>query len=567
MTQEKIRLHITPFAPDFSAAILSSAIAPQAENISFHTLQTFPENSYGYVDLPVVEAEKLKKKLNGSLLKGRKIRIENARPSKRISDEAGEETDNRSISHRQPVTGYAEARSSKNQTLSGYQMPEDRKVKRGWTEPRKKDKKKKLSSTSEAPASKYTDKEECIFRAKIPQNKTKINGPQDELKKKKSKRPAGQAVIHEFEKTSLVPSFLRDNALSGKSSDALSYEDGKGWVDRAGNVIESGPKSPLQSKLPLQMPYKRKRPADAGTLMQGGDGSSTLEHSKPSGTIQFHPQKFLQASPPNSASSADSTSSSDIESTSCEGDSDSSTSDPGSGYDSLSASSSRLESNDIDNVSRSGSSVESASAPAIIDSKPAPHPLEALFKRPAPVKRSSQDSIKTPSKPPLEISTSFSFFDPEVEDDVQPSAPLTPFTSRDIQTRNLRSAAPTPDTAAPSRTSFFPGGSRPESVSGADDDDEDNEDEDEDEDAIMGEMSSTLLAKRRLQSDLERPPKGIKKSQAAENSVNAEQSEFVKWFYEHRGENNRLWKRRRREAAKEKRQAENRKIAKSTRRR
>ena len=32
------------------------------------------------------------------------------------------------------------------------------------------------------------------------------------------------------------------------------------------------------------------------------------------------------------------------------------------------------------------------------------------------------------------------------------------------------------------------------------------------------------------------------------------ESEFSKWFWEHRGETNRAWKRRRREAAKEKRQ-------------
>ena len=36
-----------------------------------------------------------------------------------------------------------------------------------------------------------------------------------------------------------------------------------------------------------------------------------------------------------------------------------------------------------------------------------------------------------------------------------------------------------------------------------------------------------------------------------------EESEFSKWFWEHRGETNRAWKRRKREAAKEKRQKEN----------
>jgi hypothetical protein len=36
-------------------------------------------------------------------------------------------------------------------------------------------------------------------------------------------------------------------------------------------------------------------------------------------------------------------------------------------------------------------------------------------------------------------------------------------------------------------------------------------------------------------------------------------SDFQKWFYEHRGDTSRAWKKRRREAAKDKRQRENRK--------
>ena len=40
-------------------------------------------------------------------------------------------------------------------------------------------------------------------------------------------------------------------------------------------------------------------------------------------------------------------------------------------------------------------------------------------------------------------------------------------------------------------------------------------------------------------------------------SREAPQSDFAKWFWEHRGETNRAWKRRRREAAKEKRKSDN----------
>jgi len=35
------------------------------------------------------------------------------------------------------------------------------------------------------------------------------------------------------------------------------------------------------------------------------------------------------------------------------------------------------------------------------------------------------------------------------------------------------------------------------------------------------------------------------------------ESDFAKWFWEHRGETNRAWKRRKREAVKEKRKGDN----------
>lgn len=40
--------------------------------------------------------------------------------------------------------------------------------------------------------------------------------------------------------------------------------------------------------------------------------------------------------------------------------------------------------------------------------------------------------------------------------------------------------------------------------------------------------------------------------------VDQAETEFAKWFWENRGDNNRAWKKRRREVAKEERQRENR---------
>jgi hypothetical protein len=157
-------------------------------------------------------------------------------------------------------------------------------------------------------------------------------------------------------------------------------------------------------------------------------------------------------------------------------------------------------------------------------SNPQIHPLEALYKKPRPIPG-------TPKKPNLGIEIPFSFFDAE-EEAVGTAEPLpqTPFTQRDLQFRNVRSAAPTPDTAAPNKTVFG-------DVWGQGDDIENEESEDQ-PDATP---SAPL------------PTEGTQETE----------SEFAKWFWQHRGETNRSWKKRRREAGKEKRQNENKKRGRS----
>lgn len=36
-----------------------------ASTISYHTIDIFPEKNYGYIELPEIEADKLRRKLNG----------------------------------------------------------------------------------------------------------------------------------------------------------------------------------------------------------------------------------------------------------------------------------------------------------------------------------------------------------------------------------------------------------------------------------------------------------------------------------------------------------------------
>ena len=77
--QYRTRLYISPFTPELLPIVLAPSVLPTASNISFHSLQTFPERNYGFVDLPAMEATKVKKKLHGSILKGSKVKVEEAR--------------------------------------------------------------------------------------------------------------------------------------------------------------------------------------------------------------------------------------------------------------------------------------------------------------------------------------------------------------------------------------------------------------------------------------------------------------------------------------------------------
>ena len=127
----------------------------------------------------------------------------------------------------------------------------------------------------------------------------------------------------------------------------------------------------------------------------------------------------------------------------------------------------------------------------------------------------------------------------------------------------MRSAAPTPDTAAPSKLGFGKNlwgrmGEKDSEEDEEEDDKEqgkvdegDNEDEKEEKGIeargtpLAGEIEGKGKTKHvHVKKDGEAPPQ--------------QESEFSKWFWEHRGETNRAWKKRRREASKEQRQRENR---------
>lgn len=490
-----MRLHITPFNPELLAATVGPNLLHSVTDISYHTIPTFPENSFGFISLPAMDAEKVKKKVNGAILKGKKIKVEEARPKKRRRlDEHGdgvEQPDPATVTA--PSDGPKRTGKKDRDVISGHELPASRKIKRGWTEVGRPKSTKRIPHEATQPSSKFTDKNELLFRTKLPPNKQSLGGPKKV--KGKAKGDQGDHVVHEFEKSTKQPSFLRQDVGLGIHGN-LDYVEGKGWLDEKGQVVE-----------PESQRVLRQRQATSRAA-----------------TSESTPVKHRKASPPGPTSSSGS------EHDSQEEDGQ----DPETMVLEADESSSSGSSDTSSNASEDSHDSKSSSASG--DEKPSEtqevHPLEKLFKKPKTP--ASQDV----AKPSLELSTGFSFFGAGTDDDNQdePIVPLTPFTSQDFKNRGIRSAAPTPDTAYPSRFNSYGSTGLP-----GDEDLEDGSDhEDSSHDTRIDNDGPQLRSNKSMPDTPSRP-----------------QSDFEKKFWENRGDNSRAWKQRRRMVLKEKRQRDN----------
>lgn len=523
-----IRLHVTPFDPELSKVILSSSILPHARNISYHSIDTFPEKRYGFVDLPKEDADKLRKKLNGAVLKGVKIRIEPARASsipEPLGQEAtmgGEKNSKRKESHESGDKTKQKKRKRDNDEIPGVVLKEGRKVKRGWTttdEPsrdkdkKKKDKKEKRDKKDRKQAkSKYTDHEECLVKTILPANVASTTTEDGGVKKRKKKGTQREVVVHEFEKTTKFPTFLRDSATSsGLAPDSLEYVEGKGWADAEGTVVQ---------------PVKPKREA-----------VYRIKSSKKPKKVEEPPtEEVKEDSESHSEShSDDSSDESDIDGAAVE-----------HGTEVSPDKQSSEEPETSTNLSKSLKLPEATTAPVspgpgsakslTIKIPPATpnkvHPLEALYKKPKQADGEASQEAK-----------GFSFFgntdNGEIEDETAAAGssqvvPMTPFTREDIELRGIRSAAPTPDTAHPSRR-FKPWVHEDDDI----EEEEAEEDEGEEEEGTQADGANVATG------------------QATGAGIDESTSDFQKWFWENRGDLNRSWKKRRKLAGKEKRYREN----------
>lgn len=544
------RLHISPLDPALLEVILAPSVRPLATDVSFHTLQTFPENNFGFINLPRAEAEKLMKKLNGSILKGKKFKIQEARERPLLNAEAAaqrEAIDSNIHTKKNSPVGL-KRKSVDVDTIPGYELPSNRKVVRGWTEVPSKDRRldKAKNQKSGRQRSKFSAGKECLFRT-APLAKERV-GEQAEEKLKHRDKKDKNWTVHEFKNSTKYPSFIRAQGDVPDAKLSSEYVEGKGWVDREGNLKEpfvpkSKPKSPVQVPTIIRKSTK-KTSSKEETDSEVADSSSESSDNES--------ELLSDSSISDSSDDAGHESSSDeVEETGHSLIADNE--DPAKGRpvkttDDTSTSSGITSSGSDNDTSAESSddtvepedvtpppSLTNVKADKPLDAETEVHPLEALFKR----------TVDPTPRPQLEIKTQFSFFgNTEEDDDIDndddsnfhnnnDEPPHTPFTKRDLQARNLRSAAPTPDTAAITKTRFW---------------------EDElDEDIVEEEAEENYgeeYAKSARASEAQTAPKA--------DQQESEESQFAKWFWENRGDNNRAWKRRRREAAKEKRQKENR---------
>ncbi|KAH6678594.1 hypothetical protein B0J14DRAFT_583084 [Halenospora varia] len=539
---EYTRLHITPLNPNLLSTILPPSILPNARNVSYHTIQTFPEKGYGFLELPVMDAEKIKKKLNGSILKGTKVRIEKARPTKEAVIEKDEPEQ-----PKKPRKDSSKKRKRGDETIPAAEIGE-RQVKRGWTTPAattKSSKNKEKEKDEKKVKSKFTSGPECLFKTVLPPN-VASNTKVADAKADKKKRKAGKEVlVHEFKKTEKFATFLRDTSTSKTAKGVKEFVEGKGWVDEDGNVVEEVKKSrkvtkPAKAapKAPLVIAQEVNSSSE-----DSSDSSSSDEESDSSDaqSSQIAKKPTVVAIPEVKDKVSASSSESSSEESDAESDSDSAdSSDSSSEDDSVDESSSESSEEQID--SRPVSRPQSASGPPLNLSIKIPspaitatpisaevHPLEALYKKSKP---EGEDTVVPPNP-------TFSFFGADADGDEEmeeahDKVPLTPFTQRDFEYRGIRSAAPTPDTAHANKRFLWPK-SKPD------------QDDDEDDD----EAPSSPIRKK---SDA-----GMSKEMGKKEEATAPESDFQKWFYENRGETNRAWKKRKKIVAKEKRHRENKK--------
>lgn len=615
-TDPLTRLYISPLSSDNLSRIIPPGKHHLIESQSFHTLDSFPEKPYGYLTLPQSLAQILRKKYHGSILKGAKMKVEEARPERRKRKTGAEAEAEEAKAQEKEERRSKRKRGTKDEegVLKGIEVPEGRKVKRGWSDTAG-DKRQRDGERSSKKSRKADGDSQLVFRTSVPPNatpETTNGGETSKSEAKKSKRASKAGTLTEIierEKTTKFPTFLRSEqaAKDGKSASTKGYVEGKGWIDADGNIVEEASKKRRTRATAQPQPTSPQSASSASSSAVSSSISSLSSASDAEAEGEAEAEAEAADTPQATTAATDATSTSPREPT--------------------------------PNIS-----ITSADAADQPQPSKEPSALEALFKRPSTTASSTASATASaPSRKAIATRSStlkapFAFFpsgtptsDPTPSIDTsaanrlapitsssssstlaskrKPSTlqinptPATPFSRRDLDARSLRSAAPTPDTAAIGRRFRPPWsgaegreGSRdtPESIAsqgrsslgadavagvgegdevGADAGDMDvdgdagadmdvgkvktEEEEDDDDNSDDNSADPTDDLAEAHDGD-EEPPATATVAGKEEGGGEQTQTEFEKHFYEHRGEYNRAWKARKREARKGARQSENR---------
>lgn len=578
-SNKTVRLHIAPFNPALLKVYLAPSVLPTAKNISYHTIETFPEKGFGYVELPVMEAQKLKKKLNGSTLKGSKVRIEDAKPEKRKVLEAERAEPEEEERPAKRAKKDKKKKKKEDGVLEGVELPDQRKVKRGWTEvpvkgkkDRKEKKEKDKDGKKQRKESKYTKDPEVLFKAKLtPVAAAEVARKEKKDKKKEKKdknKSKHEVVVHEFEKNTKTPSFLKATKVSTDQTGAVDYVNGKGWLDENGDVVEAET-SKAKNRRVLE-------------LVEPGPEKPTSRSKKqvpvtPSPKAKKGKKATKKVTPPPESEESESEESSVVSSSSEDDDSDSESEASAVGSEPASPTTPVAHQSESKAKSNTTEITITPSSPS--PAKKEIHPLEALFKKPkpSPIRTPGSNPTSTPAKNLAPINTTFSFFgdvdgdvdmeDQDAEGGAEGGVPFTPQTQRDIEWRGLRSAAPTPDTAAIGRRFSFPWRNGSQEIDEVDDEEEPNSEANTQLiNNTKANATSSQLADVVEEDEEVDAVAGVDQEEGGEGEGEKEESEFRKWFWENQGNLNRAWKRRRKDAVKTKRSVENRRAAGGARR-
>jgi len=235
-----VRLHITPLTPETTHSLLPPKILADkavVASMSFHTIPSFPEKSYGYLNCERDVADGIKKKLNGSLFRGVRVRVEDARPDTfvpgGVPDEGVEgKKEKRKRAKKDSDGGRKKAKKNKEKdVVDGIEL-RDRKVQRGWGRP----------PTIATPA-KRDGKRDCLFRLSAATSTLTVSASTTtSIERAKKKKTDG--IIKEFTHNTKFPQFLQGTSLEKDiSATAATFDESLGWLNSTGTVIESAPAS------------------------------------------------------------------------------------------------------------------------------------------------------------------------------------------------------------------------------------------------------------------------------------------------------------------------------------